>query len=1022
MKKRFLFFCAILSILLTTVKAQVQKISGRVTDAVTGQPIEAASIALKGQTKGVVTNVNGEFRMNAKPGDILVFTSVGYTPVEQKVTAQTIFDIKLQNAAGNLNDVVVVGYGKQKKREVTSAISTVKGEDMTRMQTASGYLALQGRVPGLIIRNTGGSPGGGDVNVTIRGVGSLNMGSGPYIVIDGNPADPSDLTTLDMATVESVSVLKDAAASAIYGLKAANGVLLITTKRGKDNAGKMKLSYSGYGAYQSPTKMPDPLSAVDYMRYSDSAAVNNGSTNLPYPTQLINDYINLGVDNYNRYNTDWKNLIIAPGAWMQNHSLTLTGGTEKMRSAVSGSYFNQDGLVANNNFLRYTLRANNDYTVNNWMRIGLDVNFLQTSSLSPQISSPTSLINKALTFVPVKPGINNDGTWAWPNGVDNPIADAEASGTSKSTQQVFGFNGSLVLTPIKGLTSTTNYSIRSSSNRTTTIALPYAMYDQYKNAKGTNSIDTSVTEGWSQYTMKTFRTQLDYKTRIARDHNFSVLAGMQYENDKTQSLGGSKTGYPFAPNYMVLNDGNAASAKNNGGYGQLNLLSFFQRFNYNYAGKYFLEVNLREDASSAFSLPQYRWGTFPSASVGWRISEEKFFNPLKQYVNELKIRASRGQLGNAQFPTSNGISGYYASSNVVNPGYSYPFDKNIITGAMQTVAANPQITWETTRITDIGFDAELLKGMFTVTFDYFNKYTYNLLALPTIPNFVGMTAGFINNGSMQNRGWELGIGYNKTFGEFKLRVTANVSDIQNKVLSFPGSNSTYGSQRLGYPFSPYWGYKTAGLFQNQTEINNWPGQFGTDPNDRSRTKPGFVKYVDMNGDGKIDVNDQVYLGSPYDVHFPYSGDFRVEWRGIDLDVYIQGVGQRVYNISGIGVTPFSVGTTILKNQTDTWTPSNPNAKFPILLPDGAGGDNWYLSDRSIGNAAYLRLKLLTLGYTLPKRWMDKAGMSSVRFYVSFQNLLTLTHFYEGFDPEISASGTTFYPLMKTSTIGVNINL
>jgi TonB-linked SusC/RagA family outer membrane protein len=1021
MRKRLLLFCALSCMLLATVTAQVQKISGKVTDESTGQPIEGASIVVKGQNKGAITNSNGEFRLNVSAGNMIVFSGVGYAKQEFKVGTQTIFSVKLQNQIGALNDVVVVGYGKQKKKDVIAAISTVKGEDIAKMQTPSGYLALQGQVPGLIIRNTGGSPGGGDVNVTIRGMGSLQMGSSPYIIIDGNPADPSDLTTLDMASVENVSVLKDAAASAIYGLKAANGVLLITTKRGKDNGGKMKLSYNGYAAYQSPTKMPDPVTAVDYMRYSDSAANNNGVTILPYPTLLINDYINLGVDNYNRYNTDWKDIIIAKGAWMQNHSITLTGGTEKLRSAVSGSYFTQDGLVANNNFQRYTLRANNDFTISSWVKAGLDANFLQTSYLNPQISTATSLINKALTFVPIKPGINNDGTWAWPNGTDNPIGDAVASGTSKSTQQVFGLNGNVIMTPVKGLTSTSNYSIRSSTNRGTIIAMPYSMYDQFANLKGTNFNDTSVAESWSQYTIKTVRTQLDYKITLAQQHNFAILAGTQYENDKTQSLGAKRTGFPYDPNYMVINDGNAASATNNGNYGQLNLLSFFQRFSYNYAGKYFLEVNLREDASSAFSLPQYRWGTFPSAAVGWRISEENFFKPAKRYIDELKIRGSRGILGNAQFPTANGISSYYASSSLIATGYSYPFDKNIITGAIQTVAANPQITWETTRVTNVGLDATLLKGIINVTFDYFDKYTYNLLATPVVPNFVGMQPGFINNGSMDNKGWELAVGYTQNLGDFKLRINANISDIHNKIISFPGSNSTYGSQRLGYPFSPYWGYKSAGIFQNQTEINNWPGQFGTDPNDRSNTKPGYVKYVDMNGDGKIDVNDQVYLGSNNDVHFPYSCDFKLEWKGIDLDAFIQGVGQRINYISGTGITPFSGGSTIFKYQANTWSPTNPNAPYPILMPDGLGGNNWLVSDKTIGNASYLRLKLLSLGYSIPKKVMDKLNIVSARIYVSAQNLLTFSNFYSGFDPEISASGTTYYPVLKTATIGINVN-
>lgn len=1011
MKKRLLLLCIFFTVICCyNGSAQVKKIVGKITDQSTDQPIEGVSVKIKGKKRGVISNATGDFIINATPSDVLLFSSIGYQQVQQNVGDENLLTIKMLNQIGSLNDIVVVGYGRQKKLNLTGAVSVVKGEDLTKRQVDNAYLALQGTVPGLTIRQLDGQPGSSSTLVRIRGEGSINAGSSPLVLIDGVEMD---FNQIDMATVESISVLKDAASASIYGNRAANGVILVTTKRGGNTNGRAKVTYSSYVSIQTPTNIPEPVSAVDFMKLINQANKNNGA-NPPYSDQQINDYITLGPDNFNRYATDWRHLIVKPNGILQNHSVSISAGTEKLRTALYASYFDQNGLIQNNHYNRYTLRSNTDLVLTRWLKTSLDANFRNSQYLSPSLSDPKSIIRKALSFVPLFSGINNDGSWGYGQNGDNPIAAARIGGTYNGTSPEIVITGSAVITPLKGLTSTTSYTTRYSTSRGTSFINPY---DTYEGGvfKATYPPDGSQgSEGWNQTVYKLFRSQLNYNFILAGKHDFAFLAGFQSEETKQSSFSASRRNYSF-PGYTNLSNGDPSTANNNGSSQALSLASVFGRINYAFNGKYLLELDGRYDASSRFSTAN-RWGFFPSASAGWIVSEEYFMQPLRHVLSNLKIRASYGLLGNQN------LGGFYPYVSTIDLGYSYWFNKQLNSGGAQTTLANPNITWEKSRQFDLGVDADFFKHKFTFTFDYYRKFIYDMLQRLPVPYVVGMAPPLLNAGSMENRGWELGLGYNNSIGKFRYSFNGILSDVKNKVLDLRGQQYI-GSTVIkeGYAINSYYGYRTNGYFQDQADIDKSPIQFGTKASDRKNSKPGYVKYVDINNSGFINDSDRVILGNPFP-RYEFSFDTKLYWKGFDLDLFLQGVGKRSYFISGYGAQPFYVGGTIYKSQTDTWSPDNPNAKFPLLLIDASGvNPNWKLSDKLLSNAAYLRLKLATLGYTLPKKLTDKARIGSIRFYVSGQNLFTVSNFYKGYDVELQVSGGEFYPIMKTATFGVNVN-
>lgn len=990
-----------------------KQITGKVTDQ-TNAPLIGVNVVVEGTTLGTVTDQEGSYSIDNVPDNAtLLFSYIGYLPQNIKVGNKTSINIILQEDTKKLDEVVVVGYGTQKKINLTGAVQNISSQDLVKRNVGNTSTALQGLIPGVSVIQASGRPGADGGSITIRGTGSLNSSTNPLILIDGVEGD---INNIDMNAIESVSILKDAASASIYGSRASNGVVLVTTKRAKGEG--VKVSYNGYVGLNTPTSMPDPVNAIEYME-AVNIARDNADMDPQYSTDIINIYKTQGADNLNYYDTNWRKEVIKNTALVHNHSISLSGGSKMFHIFANGGYYYQDGQIANNTYSRMTLRLNTDAQLTKWMKVGVDVNIRQSKATNPSGSdSPEVIINKALTFTPVFSGINNDGTWGFGQNGDNPIARARAFGVATGVTPELGIKGFVLLTPFKGFEALASYSSRKVEYKSDSFLKPY---DTYENGvfKTTYPADGDLkNEGWSQTITNQFNAQASYETTIAKNY-FKVLAGMQTEELINRGFSASRKGFEF-DGFEELGHGDIATASNNGSRQEWAMMSYFARINYAFADRYLLELNGRWDASSRF-MEGERWGFFPSLSAGWRISEESFFQSAKEIVDNLKVRASYGTLGNQDI-VLNGNPVYFPYAASIVSGYGYWFNKTLGTGVAQAQVANEKISWEKSTQFNVGLDASLLNSRLNVSFDYYIRDIKNMLQQFPIPIYVGLSSPWENAGSMRNNGWDLSLTWRDRIGNVNYHITGNLSDVKNKVTNLYG-NEYIGTQitREGLPLRSWYGYVSDGYFQNQAEIDASPVYGGNKDN----VKPGYIRYKDISGpdgkpDGEINDYDRTVIGNPYP-RYEFSLNLGAEWNGFDFTAFFQGVGKKDILYTGYGARPFYIGRTIFKNQLDYWTPENRNAEFPLLLIDGSGNNpNNIVSDFWIKSGAYLRMKNLVVGYTLPKKALNKLQIENLRFYASAQNLFTIKKAYKGYDPENSVSNGNFYPVMQTFTFGVDI--
>src|SRR5690606_10333301 len=566
----------------TVTVAQQNEVSGNVRDD-KGEPLIGVSILVKGTQRGVTTDLDGKFTLRAEPSDVLVFSFVGFITQEVAVGSKTQFDITLAGDNKTLDEVVVVGYGTQRRVNLTGAVHSVKGDDLMKRNATNTSNALQGLVPGVSVTQPSGRPGADGATIRVRGTGSLNSNSNPLVLIDGVEGD---MNYIDPASIESISVLKDAASASIYGSRASNGVILITTKRaGKES---MKVTYNGYVGFNTPTAMPDPLSAIEYMEAINVARANSDLAP-QYSDQLIQDYRTLGADQHTRYETDWRKLIIKDRALMHNHSVTLTTGTEKFRFFGNVGLFSQDGSIANNDYKRMTMRLNSDAHINNWLRVGADVNLRSAKTRQPALDSPEGIINKATTFVPVFSGINADGTWGYGQNGDNPIASAEVSGINTSLSPEMILKGFATITPVKNLDILTSYSLRQLTTNSDYFVRPYDTYEGGVFKTTYPSSGTEKYEGWSQLLTKQFNLQATYDLNV-KNHNVKLLTGIETEDKASRYFGGSRKNYNF-PGFEDLDHGDVSTSIASGSHWDWGIFSQFNRINYSFKDKYLVELN-----------------------------------------------------------------------------------------------------------------------------------------------------------------------------------------------------------------------------------------------------------------------------------------------------------------------------------------------------------------------------------------------------------------------------------------------
>lgn len=980
-----------------SIQEEIQKrtVSGTVRNAL-GEPISGVTVSVKRSNVKASTDEEGGFSVSLSTVDeILVFSSVGYIPQEIAIENQTVMSVVLQEQVDDLEEVVVVGYGTQKKVNLTGAVSVVKGEEMAKKPVGQTSVALQGAVPGLTVRQQTGQPGRDGGNLLIRGVGTMGSGMGPLVLVDGVE---TNINNVDPTEIESISVLKDAASAAIYGSRAAGGVILVTTKRANEIG--FSVDYDTYGGWQLPTDMTDMVNGLDHMNLINEAYTNTGRSPL-YSEAVIEEYAAGRTINPDRYpNTDWSDLTMNNSGFMQSHHLGISSASEKLRVLGSLGYLDQDGIIPNTNFKRYSFRLNTDLKLTEKLSTAMDLYLLRTDLVEP--SSGTASVFHWMRRIPAnQAGLLSTGQYGEGWNGDNPIAKSRDGGLNLVSPLSSIINLDIKYKPVEWLTANLVYSPKYEISHNKSFAEIIQTYNWDGTESYAKPTKNSLSESYSKYWYNNIRALLTFDKDLTEDHHLTVLGGFQQEDQKNNSLSAYREVF-LLPQYQEIDAGNKENERTGGNASHWALRSFFGRINYNYQEKYLFEANARYDGSSRFGTNN-KYAFFPSFSAGWRMSQESFMQG-SNVISDLKIRASWGRLGNQD------IGLYPFAAFVTIGGNNYVFDDRIYTGAALNKMANPDIRWETTTVSDIGIDLVLWSRL-SITADYYYRKTTDILLELDIPKSIGLGAPFQNAGVVENRGWDVSLGYNNQIGDFLYNVTVNVSDVKNKVLDMKGVART-GLQvnHEGYPINSLYGYEAIGLFESEEDVNNHATQFGN-------LAPGDIKYKDQNGDGMINSEDEIIMGS----HLPrysYSGNIDLAYKGLDFSLFLQGVGKGVGYLYGQGIMPFYEGGTVQEQHKDRWTPDNTDAVFPRLAFNET--NNIQNSTFWMKNAAYLRVKNVQLGYTVPLSANVKTHIKSLRVYASGQNLFTFDKFWEGYDPEGPIGNGSWYPQMKVYSIGLNV--
>ena len=984
--------CLIGMLLPMCIFAQQITVQGVVKDQ-TGETVIGASVMEKGTTNGTITGIDGDFSLNMSSNGTLVVSFVGYKTQEVQVKGQKQLQVVLSEDAEMLDEVVVIGYGTMKKSDLTGAVSSIGNKDIKDSPVSNLGQAIQGKISGVQIVDAG-KPGD-NVSIKIRGLGSINN-CDPLVVIDGVPTDLG-LSSLNMADVERLDVLKDAPATAIYGSRGANGVVMITTKRGTE--GKGKLAVSANYSFQNATNVPSLLNAAQYAELSNDMMVNSGRN--PNPEWANPSELGAG--------TDWMDELLRTGV-MQNYTVSYSGGNEKSHYYVSGGFLDQSGIVKSVNYRRFTFQSNSDAQVLKWLKFSNNITFSADTKKSGSYN-----IGDALKALPIYPVKNEDGSWSGPDGnsewygsTRNPIGPTELN---KSQTDGYNFLANLTaeLTFTKWLKfkSTFGYDakfwfIDNFTPKYNWKPTPTEETSRYK------SDNKSFTYLWDNYFL--------FDHTFAEKHRVGLMAGMSAQWNTNDYLNAQKNVFMF-DNVHEMDNGEEMYAIG-GNETEWALLSYMARVNYSYEDRYLLTATIRRDGSSRFGK-KHRWGTFPSVSVAWRASQEKWF-PKNDYINDLKVRAGYGVTGSQ---ASVGNYSYLASYNT--SVYPFGISSGNQTALVSSTLANPYIHWEEVAQTNIGFDASLFNSRVMFSFDAYLKETRDMLVKASIPitsGFEDTTTTYTNAGKVRNQGIEMSLHTINLTGELGWETNLTATYNKNKIKDLNSDVPYYINQinnsyvtmlAKDYPINVFYGYVTDGIFQNQSEVNTHAVQPGAEPGD--------IRFRDLNNDGVINDSDRTVIGNP-NPSWLFSMNNSLSYKGFELSVFLQGIaGNKIYNANNIDNTGMAAAynqtTDVLKRwQGEGTSNSMPRAVF------GDPNQNTRVSDRFVENGSYLRLKNITLSYTFPKQWLQKAQIENARLSLSCENVATITG-YSGFDPEVGINGIdqNRYPISRTFSLGLNFN-
>jgi len=1002
-----------------TLFAQTKTVTGVVLDQQTKESIPGATVTVISTKKGVATDVSGRFSITVADNDQLLISSIGYKDQTITVGTQTNITVILGNTQTDLNDVVVVGYGTQKKVNVTGAVSQVAGSELSRRPVTSVGSALQGQLPGVTVRVQRGLPGNNGGEIRIRGIGTLNDAS-PLLVIDGVPS--GDINILNPEDIESVSVLKDAAASSIYGVRGANGVILVTTKKGSNNP-EPSLNYNTYFGFQKPIALPKYLGSVQFMELLNEARINAGLNATYTPAQI--EVARNGSDPNFFANTDWIDEIYKGNAPQQNHNLNLSGGSSKVNYYLSYGYLKEGGFITGDVYgaKRHTIRARVSTTVLDRLNIDATVGYIDRaySESNESTNSSAGPLSVAQYISPLVPVRFTNGSWGYGGGSRNPIAVVTDGGYNDFSSQELTANLQATLNITKSFRFRGQYGlVRSNSLReifsktidyvspvTNAVIYQTNFPNRLSNADYTNVYQVA-------------NALAEYENTFAKKHYLKAFLAVQTEENISKNFDAYRTYFP-TQDVASLPLGSADNQFNGASAGQNALQSLFGRVNYSFKQRYLLEGNFRYDGSSRFA-PDVRWNTFLSGSAGWVFSEEEFFSPLKDIIDLGKIRVSYGNQGNDK------VGNDYAFLRTIGSVGTMPIGNTNTSAYRESGVPNALLTWESVTKQNVGIDLSMFRNRLGITAEYYINNTNDILLAVPLPDVLGTGYPPQNAGKVQNKGWDLALTYRDRIKDFTYNLSANLSDVRNKVVSLGGTPPTFGDQVrfVGEPIDSFYGFVAERLAQESDfTINpNNPVATRYTPNfpfDSSfPMRPGDVIYKDLNGDGRITADaDRQIIGSPIPRYtYGFTGNFG--YKGFDLTVFLQGVGKANGYVTGAARYAFiNDASSPQEFHLDRWTPENTGASYPRLAYGFSY--NQRLSTKWLEDASYFRVKNIQLGYTLPKAITEKWRAGRLRVYASADNLFTATNFFYGYDPETPVTAGGFYPVPRTFILGLNLN-
>lgn len=992
-----------------TLRAQTLEIKGVVVDAVTQTPLAGVSITDSSGAVQTSSDQDGSFILKISSSEVLLFFSyVGYK-VQSRVVTMSDFRVLMEPTNHDLDEVVVVGYGTQRKKDLTGAIKTISAEDVEGRRTVQISESLQGSIGGVSVTRDNGAPGSGS-SILIRGITTIGTNS-PLIIVDGSPVNNID--HINPMDVENLTVLKDAASAAIYGSRGAAGVILITTKRAK--SGQQSLDYAYELGVEEATALPKYVGIQDFMRYFNERLENDGGTPL-YSKDHIESYLTNNAKAPDLYpNTDWQKAVMTNDNPLRNrHELVFTSGNDKLLTKASMGYTKQGAFYDNYDYERLLMRVNNDLKISDKINLNLDLGYKRTNT----DEVPYNVLYRGRVLPPFYDDYYEDGRYAPGKDGDNPVAEMLDGGNIRTQLNQLSARVALIFKPVTGLTLTAQLSpimdfdkVKNYSKR-----MEYTDLEDVSRVIAQNRGKTGLTESRSENYAINTQLLANYNYVLNDDHTFDVLGGFEENYRHYEGLGASRQGFALV-GFPYLNAGAIDLRDNSGSANESTLHSLFGRLQYNYRSKYYLQANIRSDRSSRFANG-HRQAVYPSVSGGWVLTEENFLKDNTVF-DFLKLRASWGKSGNERLLDRNGNASYYpyqAQIDFTNALF-YQTGKIVpLAGGGQQVYAVENISWETSETTDIGLDMAFFDSRLSVSADYYSKKTYDILLPLDIPLYLGYDKPNQNAGELGVKGWELELGWADRVGDLKYSTAFNISDAKSTIRSLKGTEFL-GDQiiRQGSEYNEWFGYKFDGIFQTEEELAAGPVM-------NANTKVGDFRYVDIDGDGAITPDDKLLLGGALP-RFQYGGNLRLDYKHFDFGLVFQGIGKKLSRLNDEVVRPFAeafgnipeelVGKFWSSHNTEE---QNKDAFYPRLSDVSTGG-NYALSDRWLIDGSYFRVKNITLGYTFKNAAFDKAGINNIRIHVAVNDLFSKSKFPKYLDPE---AANYSYPITRTFLFGASV--